>query len=351
MRRAAQLVHQHRRDHVRRQHDGVPQVRIADRVAELTRVLGVAIGIDDDLAGAALHVRDRVDYAAMRVERASLVVDAIAERVERLAEAHDHAAVVAQQLVDERRDLLDARRLVVLDDVAGLAGFLQKVLDERLGLEGDQVADRRGDEEHLARPRGIVGGRARERFDAGAGETQLEATLDAARARTRATREEERVIAALDQHARVRLQHVLVERVPQPSIDLVGPEVVHEERQHRVREQVLAGAVRRGWQAGAIERVAEHDRVHVRQMRRYVDDGAALGEAAHVGDVTLDGDAIGERAGIDEAAQRRRGGERRDDRTQHRRHETRRERVHLRIEISGDVPRVRLGQAPRLFMK
>ena len=61
------------------------------------------------------------------------------------------------------------------------------------------------------------------------------------------------MVAALDEHARVRLEHVLVERVPQAPVDAVRAEVVHEVAEHRVREEVLPGAVGRRREPGALE--------------------------------------------------------------------------------------------------
>ena len=129
----------------------------------------------------------------------------------------------------------------------------------------------------------------------GADEAELELPLDAARARARAAGEEERVVAALEQHARVRLQHVLVEGVPEPPIDAVRAEVVHEEGEDRVREEVLAGAVGGGRQAGALERVAEHDRVHVREVRRHVDRRPVLHEPRELLERALDDHLVVER--------------------------------------------------------
>ena len=122
----------------------------------------------------------------------------------------------------------DARRLVVLDDVAGLALLVEEVGDERLGLEREEVVDGRGDEEDAAAPCPRSSVRANASMRA-AHEAELEPPLDAARARARAAREEERVVAALEEHARVRLQHVLVEGVPEAAVDAVRAEVVHEE--------------------------------------------------------------------------------------------------------------------------
>ena len=44
---------------------------------------------------------------------------------------------------------------------------------------------------------------------------------------------EERVVAALEEHARVGLEHVLVEAVLEAPVDAVGAEVVHEEARAR----------------------------------------------------------------------------------------------------------------------
>src|ERR1019366_5964093 len=78
-----------------------------------------------------------------------VVVDPVAEAIERLTEANDAARVEAEELPHERGDAARASRLVVFDDVAVLSLLLQEVTDERLGLERQEIVDGRGDEEHL----------------------------------------------------------------------------------------------------------------------------------------------------------------------------------------------------------
>ena len=117
------------------------------------------------------------------------VVDHVAEAIERLAEADDDSSVEPEELLRERGDATQARRLVVLDDVPRLAFFLEEVVDERLGLEREQVVDGRRHEEDALRLAVLRG--ARERLDARAREAELQLPLDAARSRARAAREEE----------------------------------------------------------------------------------------------------------------------------------------------------------------
>ena len=73
---------------------------------------------------------------------------------------------------------------------------------------------------------------------------------------------------------------VLVEARPDPSIDAVGAEVVHEEGDDRVGEEVLARPVDHRRQAAQVQRVAQDDRVQVRAVGGHEDAGAALAQAA-----------------------------------------------------------------------
>ena len=93
------------------------------------------------------HVRDGIDLAPVGVVAHAVLVDGVAEAVERLREADHARRVEPEELLHERGDAPDLRGLVVLDDVAGLPFFLQEVVDERLGLEGQEVVDRRRHEE------------------------------------------------------------------------------------------------------------------------------------------------------------------------------------------------------------
>ncbi len=61
------------------------RVGAADVLAELARVLRVAGGVDGHLAAGVLDVARGVDGAAARVVGDAVVVDAVAERIERLA--------------------------------------------------------------------------------------------------------------------------------------------------------------------------------------------------------------------------------------------------------------------------
>jgi ribosomal protein L21 len=107
------------------------------------------------------------------------------------------------------------------------------------------------------------------------------------------------VVAALEEDRRVLLEDLLVQLEAQPAIDAVGAEVVHEERDERVGEQVLAGAVGHRRQPGALERQADHHRVHVRRVRRRDHQRAALGHRAQLLERALDLDPaveLGEQA-------------------------------------------------------
>ena len=189
-------------------------------------------------------------------------------------------------------------------------------------------------------------GGARACLDARSRQPELQLPLDAARARPRAAREEERVVAALDEHARVGLEHVLVEAVLEAPVDAVRAEVVHEEREHRVGEEVLAGAVGGGRQARALEREAEDDRVEVRQVRRHEDEGALLGQsraACRAGPSTTTRPSSARRSNAPaEVPQRRHG---RHEQADERGRGARRELVDARVEVAGDVPRVAVARA------
>ncbi|MOA46676.1 hypothetical protein D3C78_1692210 [compost metagenome] len=67
------------------------------------------------------------------------------------------------------------------------------------------------------------------------------------------------MVAALEDHGRVGLEHVLVELVFEAAIDLVGAQIVHEVAEQEVREEVLAGAVGEGRQPELVQGVAQHD--------------------------------------------------------------------------------------------
>lgn len=161
---------------MRREGHRVAAVGDRERLAELPRVLGVARGVVLDASRGVEQVRRGAHRVAPRVVRHAVLVDAVAEAVERLAQAHDAARVEAEELAHEGRDAPGSRRLVVVDDVAVFALFLEEVVDERLGLEGEQVVYRRGDEEHLSE----LSARRRPRhgLDARAHEAQLQLALE-----------------------------------------------------------------------------------------------------------------------------------------------------------------------------
>src|SRR5262249_31336054 len=150
-----------------------------------------------------------VDRATARVVAHALVVDVIAEAIERPRETDHARAVKPEQLVGEGGNTPESGRFVVINDVAGLPFFREEVIDRRLRLEREQVVDGRGTEEDgLAFALRTT---AHERLDAGSREPELQAPLDAARTRTCSARKEQRMVPVLDENARVRLQHVLVE--------------------------------------------------------------------------------------------------------------------------------------------
>ena len=227
--RLAQLLERARGDQVRRHGHRVRAGTTSTiDLAELARVLRVARGVVTDAALGVGQVRQRVDHVAARVARHAVLVDLVAEAVERLPEADDAAGVEAEELAHEGGDAPGPRRLVVLDDVAVLALLLEEVVDERLGLEREQVVDGRRHEEHAGGvcPRAAVRAIASTPVPAS---PSLSLRSTRARARARPAREEERVVAALDEDARVGLEDVLVEAVLEAPVDAVGAEVVHEE--------------------------------------------------------------------------------------------------------------------------
>jgi hypothetical protein len=150
------------------------------------------------------------------------------------------------------------------------------------------------------------------------------------------------VVAALDEEARVRLQHVLVERVTQPAIDAVGAEVVHEVAQHGVREEVLPGAVRGRRKPRALEGKTEHDGVQVGEVRRNEHDGSDLGEPSNVLAWTLNDDATIEPGEVERLGKVLHHGARRHERAEERCHRAGGKLVHARIEVARHVPRVEL---------
>ena len=104
------------------------------------------------------HVRSRVDARPRASCDTPSSSTALPKQSSGCEKRITHAGVEPEELVHERATRDDARRLVVLDDVAGLALLLEEVVDERLGLEREQVVDGRGDEEDAAAscPRTVV---------------------------------------------------------------------------------------------------------------------------------------------------------------------------------------------------
>ena len=292
------------------------------------------------------QVREGVHRVAASVVGRAVVARLVAEAVERASEAHDAAGVEPEQLVEERGHAPGPGRLVVLDDVAVLALFLEEVEDERLGLERDEVVDRRRDEEHVPRVSGS--GRSRHRLDARAREAELQLALERARARTRSAGKEERVVPVLDEDAGVGLEHVLVEPVLDASVDAIGAQVVHEEGKNGVGEEVLAGAVRRGRQLRPLERETEDHRVEVGEVRRDEDERPLLRQRTDGADGALDEDAPVERAQIERAAEAPERLQGRHHQADERRRGARGEPVDARIEVArhvGRVPAHDVGQA------
>ena len=72
--------------------------------AEQAGVLGVALLVDRDRARSVGEVAAQVDRTTAAIERAAVVVDVVAERVEGPAEADDDRALVDQDLADELDD-------------------------------------------------------------------------------------------------------------------------------------------------------------------------------------------------------------------------------------------------------
>src|SRR5262249_22742927 len=162
-------------------------------------VLGVALRVVLDASVEAGDVARRVDAPAARVDRLAVLVDAVAEDVERRTVPDDERALERQDAAREVDEAPEARELVVLDDVAVPAFLGEEVVDEGLGLQRDRVVDRRRhDVDAPLRLAGLevplVRGERRRK------EAELELLLDGARARARAAGEEERVVAALEEH-------------------------------------------------------------------------------------------------------------------------------------------------------
>jgi hypothetical protein len=122
---------------------------------------------------------------------------------------------------------------------------------------------------------------------------------------------------------------------------------VHEEREDRVGEEVLAGAVGRGREAGALEGIAEDDRVHVGQVGRQIDGRPALDQAPQLGERALDEHLVREGVEADELRGVRHEpgqGARREQCGHDRRDEARRKLEDARVEVAGDVPAVAFGE-------
>ncbi len=255
-----------------RRHDhGLGAIAVDEDLAQVSGVGLVATGVEGGDAAAA-DVGGRIDHVTAGSERATFVVYGVAEGIDGLAEVDYARGLEGGELAEERDPAVEARELVVLDDVARLALLLEVILDEGLGLEGEGVVDGRGDE--VDGTRGAAGLVARERLDACAREAELELGLDEVRSTPGAAGKEERVIAPLDHHRRVGLEDLLVEHRLHAPVDAVRAEVVHEEADDRVRKEVLAGAVDDRRELRALERVAEDQRIQIRGVGRDEDERA-----------------------------------------------------------------------------
>ena len=276
---------------LRGQHDRLAQEGLGHGPPQAAGVLGVASGI-----GAGHAVAEQITLAAqhgaVRAEALAVRPHRVAEDVQGRAEPDGHGRVQPHDLHGEVRDAAELGELVVLDDVARLTGLAQEVLDERLGLEHQRVVDGHGHDEDGALVSPLEAfGRGLERA---AEQAELELALDLARAGPRAPREEQAVIAALQEHLAVGLQDLFVEGVAQPAIDPVRAQVAHEVADQRVAEEVLAGAVGHRGQLGLHQRPAEHDAVHVARVGGHDDQRALLGQPADRRELTLDADALGQ---------------------------------------------------------
>ena len=261
-----------------------------DRLAQPARDLGRAFRPERESAVVA-HRIGGIDRPPVLVDARSVGQDAVAEGVERLADAQHDLGVERDEIAGEVEDTPRLRELVVVDDVPRLPRFLQVVLDERLRLEHQAVGQRAGNDED-ARLRRAGAQVVDERAQAGAQQAQLELALHGARAAARAAGEEQVVVAVLQRDGRVFLEHRLVEHRLLLAVDPVGPQVVHEEREQRIVEEVQPGAVHERRQTHLEQRPAEHDRVHVRLVGRGQDHGPLLRQRAQRVDRPADLDLV-----------------------------------------------------------
>src|SRR5262249_39639103 len=122
---------------------------------------------------------DGIDGPAASVVRHPVHIDAIPEAIEGLPESDDACIAISKELLREGSNATNACRFVVFDDVAVLSFFGEKVVDQGLRFESEEVVDRRLNEEHLLRP--TAHGRAYECFERRACEPELQLAFDTAR--------------------------------------------------------------------------------------------------------------------------------------------------------------------------
>jgi hypothetical protein len=117
---------------------------------------------------------------------------------------------------------------------------------------------------------------------------------------------------------------------------------VHEVADERVREEVQAGAVGERRQPDLVQRVADDDRVEVREVGRREDEGAERAEPPHLLDRAVDDDAVGDARGVGEPRQQDLGRQRVQHGREADRHYARRQPVDARVEVPDDL----LGEGP-----
>ena len=134
--RSSQVVERRRRRQVRRHHDRVALVRRADDLAELARVLRLARHARGPDASSRSSTYDTGSIARPRAScETPSSSTALPKQSTGCEKRTTQRGVEPEELVQERRDPRHLRRLVVLDDVAGLSFFGEEVVDEGLGLE------------------------------------------------------------------------------------------------------------------------------------------------------------------------------------------------------------------------
>src|SRR5688572_4921437 len=113
---------------------GIARVAFDESFTDFARELGVALLI---VCGLAVfeHVARGIDAAPAGIKALTVVVDGIAERIERASHGEIDLRIERQKLREKFEDTLGLREFVVADDVTRLANVFEEVVDERLGLE------------------------------------------------------------------------------------------------------------------------------------------------------------------------------------------------------------------------